>query len=237
MNTQSMLEQQVLSNVIELKTLQKAEPLPSTEEIREAWLQQRLGKFTASEFHRLLTYPNKAELPAGAMTYITEKAAERLTQCLQDNHFISPAMQWGLDYELEAIHTFQQQTGLTVTQTGSNQALLTLGDHIGGTPDGLIADDSGIEIKCPCSTTHFKYLGLESSSELKAAFPKYYWQVQGLLHITGRSNWYFVSYDPRYTCTQKQLHIIHIQPNGEDIAFLSSRLNQAVQVLNEYVTR
>lgn len=225
-------EQSILQNTLQLNTLERSEaPLKTLDEINREWMLERLGKFTASEFHRLTTAPTKKELPVGAITYATEKAVELLTEYL-DDHYTSKDMQWGIDHELDAITAFEQHSGLTVYQTGSEQQLILLNDSIGGTPDGLIGMDAGIEIKCPKSITHFKYLQLKTQEDLKVKCANYYWQIQGLLLITGRQYWYFVSYDPRYKNHNQTLHLLKITPDKNDQDFLLKRLYQIVTYRN-----
>lgn len=63
---------------------------------------------------------------------------------------------------------------------------------IGCSPDGLIGETSGIEIKCPKVETHVGYL-------LKGTLPKdYIAQVQGSMFVTGFNEWKFLSYRRRF---------------------------------------
>lgn len=229
MNAQDLnrFEQSILNGGADLSGFDKSEPLKTDEEIRREWLLERIGKFTASEFYKLTTAPTKKELPVGAITFTGEKVVEMLTEFLGEG-FVTKDMQWGIDHELEAIEEFEKRTGFKVYQTGINQKLMTLGKSLGGTPDGLIGKDSGTEVKCPKSTTHFKYLNIANQEELKATCPDYYWQIQGLLYITGRKNWYFISYDPRFKNKAQQLHFIKVKPNKEDQKFLTDRLTLAI---------
>jgi len=226
------LEQSILSGAAELSKMTKAAPLKTPEEIRSEWLQERVGKFTASEFHRLVTCPNKKELPVGAITYSTEKAVELLTEFFEDG-YISAAMQWGIDNELNAVNAFEERTLLNVEYTGSNQKFLTLGSNIGGTPDGLIRNQSGIEIKCPNPLTHFKYMLIKNNNDLKKVKPEYYWQIQGLMMITGCKKWHFISYDPRYKKPEHKIHIVEINADMEEQSFLSKRLSMAIDLRDE----
>jgi len=229
MNAQSIIsfEQSILNGGVDLAGFEKSAPLKTAEEIRRDWLLERIGKFTASEFYRLVTFPKKTELQPGAITYVSEKAAELLTE-FSDDGFTSWDMQWGKDHELGAVAEFEKRTGLKVTHTGNNQKFITLGENIGGTPDGLIGKRSGVEIKCPKSSTHFQYLSITNQEDLKNTCPNYYWQIQGLLHITKRKFWYFISYDPRFKDKQQQLHFIKIKPNLADQVFLYGRLEMAI---------
>ncbi|MBS3953668.1 MAG: YqaJ viral recombinase family protein [Methylomicrobium sp.] len=229
------LEQQLTGNVIDLSTAQRAEPIKTVEEIRQEWLKQRYGKFTASEFHRLMAYPNKpTELPAGAKTYALEKAIELLTE-FHEEPYINAEMQWGLDHELEAIAEFSKKIGRIVDKTGQQQAFITLKNDVGCTPDGLIGKTSGIEVKCPKSTTHFSYLSLKTAEDLKITKPDYYWQIQGSLWITRRLTWWFVSYDPRFKSPKHRLKILCIKRNPDDIDFLKYRLKMAIDYRNTLI--
>ncbi|SJM94968.1 lambda exonuclease family protein [Crenothrix polyspora] len=212
----------------DLSDLEDGEVIKSAEDIRAEWLQLRRGKFTASEFHRLMTCPSKQELPEGAKSYAIEKAVETLTEMDESDRYVSSAMQWGVDHEQAAIVAFTERTGHTVSATGENQRLILMADLIGCTPDGLIGDHAGIEVKCPNSKTHFGYCLMSTAAELKAVEPKYYWQIMGSLMITERQHWYFVSYDPRFYDAKKRLHIVKIARNDEDILALFERIDMAV---------
>jgi len=226
------LEQSILGGAADLSAMTKAAPLKTRDEIRADWLQERLGKFTASEFHKLTTAPTKKELPVGAVTYTTEKAVECLTEFIEEG-YVNQAMQWGLDHELEAIERFTEKTGIRTTKTGSEQEFIKLGTHVGGTPDGLIGINSGVEVKCPNSLTHFKYMKIKNGEDLKKVMPAYYWQIQGLMMITACRNWWFISYDPRYKKPEHQLHYIKIEFNDADVSFLSERIRLAIELKKE----
>lgn len=228
----SSFEQHILGGGVDLSALPAAAPIKTREERHLAWLQSRRGKFTASEFHRVMAYPDKNQLPKGGMTYALEKAVEAVADIDETDKFVSIDMQWGIDHELEAIELFTQRTGLSVDSTGERQQLLTKGDDMGCTPDGLIGNDSGIEIKCPKSKTHFEYSLLNSTEDLKECMPNYYWQIQGSLYITGRKNWHFVSYDPRFNAFQHKLKLLYIKRNEADIALLADRLALAIAYRN-----
>lgn len=224
------------------------------------WLASRRGVFTASEFHKLCSYregklikgtkarkgkngePDVEEVadtydteffPDGAKTYATEKAVEMLTMQDMTPTFKSKAMEWGSNTEAEAVEMIYNKYGLVVENYGDNQEFVKLNKDVGCTPDGLIDDDAGIETKCPESTTHIKYLQLQSVEELKELKPEYYWQIQGCMYVTGREKWLFVSYDPRFLCENLRLKVMIIYRDENDIAFLDKRIKQAIEYRNE----
>jgi len=200
-----------------------SEPIRTQDDRQREWLQQRWGKFTASEVHKLMASPDKDELPKGAMTYVMKVIAESLTEFRIDT-FISAAMEWGMINEPEAVDAFMGETGLVVTQCKDDQKFIAKG-HVGGTPDGLILSEfSGLEIKCPNSDTHLVYMEINTGTDLKDIAPAYYWQVHCLMMLTGSQHWYFASYDPRYKSEKHRLHISTIHTNIKDIDRLRQRL-------------
>jgi len=211
-----------------MTAMQKATPIKTRDEIKSEWLQQRLGKFTASEFHRLMAYPNKAEMPTGGITYVMEKVAESLIDPSDSEGFTSYDMQWGIDHEAEAVQAFMDKTGLVVDKHGLAQELITMGEHVGCTPDGLINSTHGLELKCPKSVTHIYYWAIKNSDDLKKHCPNYYWQAQGSMMIASREEWYFASFDPRFINPAHRLHIAKIAINIEDVVLLSNRLKMAI---------
>lgn len=198
------------------------------------WHHHRIGKFTASEIHRLMTEPkNKAQsLSEGAKTYVMEKAAERITgfPCKQ---FDSSATEWGNDHEDEARQMFTMKTSLIVEQIG----FVPYGDFAGGSPDGVIPMvKSGIEIKCPFnSSNHIDYLLIESDEQLKADHKEYYWQIQMNIMCNDAENWWFVSYDPRFPDEQR-MFIHKVERNEDDITRIKEKILAATDYLNTILT-
>ena len=214
---------------LELLNFGALEDAPELPDPTDAWLKERWGKFTASEMYRLMTNGKaKDSLSVGAMTYVREKAAEQLSE-FSSNAFSNAAMDWGVEHELEAVGQFEALTGIRVNHTGEHQQfILSECGHWGGTPDG-ITFDSGIEIKCPESKTHLLYLSVTDAAKLKAEEPKYYWQIQAYLALTGKNHWHFVSYDPRFYAEHLRLHHCVIERVQEDVELMLSRIAQAAK--------
>ena len=151
----------------------------------EAWHLARLGKPSASGFSKLITSTGKPS--ASAQGYISQLISERIMGAPQET-FQNEHMARGTALEPEARETYEFITGNTVDEVG-----FILGDteEYGCSPDGLIGEDGGLEIKCPAPHTHVSYL--RSPDRM----PNKYWQqVQGCLWVTGRSWWDFFSYHP-----------------------------------------
>ena len=190
---------------------------------REEWLEKRRGRFTASNFGKIMAGAKTAA------TYIAKVAAESLSQ-MPDESFTSRPMQWGIDHEAEAVQRFSEIYGLSPYMTGSAQELIVSGcGNLAGTPDGLINDDCGLEIKCPNPETHLSYFQVLTQSDLKSLKPEYYWQCYGYMLLTGRNNWHFISYDPRFYNTELQLHGILISAEQSELDLLRAKLDNAIK--------
>jgi hypothetical protein len=127
-------------------------------------------------------------------------------------------MDWGNEYELDAIEAYQTQTGQLVTLNDVIQHP-TL-NYVAGTPDGLIGEDGIIEVKCPYNSVNH-LMNLKSGAQLD----DYKYQIQGYLWITGRKWCDFVSYDPRFK-KDLQLAIYRVDRDQEMIDELAARVQE-----------
>lgn len=189
------------------------------------WLQKRVGKATASRFGDVMS-TKKAGETAARRDYRIELVVERLTG-QPTPFFESWAMRQGTEREPLARAAFEAHTGIFVTEVDfiEHHALMA-----GASPDGLIADDGGLELKCPTAATHFDYLRLP-----KGACPdEYEWQVHGGMWVTGRKYWYFASYNPEFP-PHLQLVIRKIERDEAKIAALETGVTVFLnEVLSDY---
>jgi len=184
------------------------------------WLAARLGIPSASMFAKIVT--TKGIWSASADAYINQLVAERLTgereEVFQSHHMLR-----GTELEPDARDLYSLMSDAEVTEVG-----FCLHDTLsaGCSPDGLIGEDGGLEIKCPAPSTHVEYLrgGVLPS--------KYKQQVMGCLWITGREWWDFVSYHP----TMKPL-IVRVERDEEYIAALEKCVTKAVNLIEENVEK
>ena len=118
------------------------------------WFEARLGKVTAS---RIIDVTGK--LKSGAYTqkrqdYLEQLVAERLSG-QPTRHFVTAAMQHGIEHEAEARAFYESKTGHLVEEVGFiDHPTIALA---GASPDGLINADGMVEIKCPSTTTHIDF--------------------------------------------------------------------------------
>lgn len=186
----------------------------------EKWFKDRLGKITASRFSDVLTKGQKGEeFGKTATGYAYEIIAERMTGISKPN-IKANALEWGTEWEIEARQTYETETFTKVHEVD----YVSLDNTIGGSPDGLIGDKGGIEIKCPYnSTVHLVNI-------LNRKCPKEYLpQVQGYMWITKREWWDFVSFDPRYK--KNRIVISRINRDNEYIKILSERLDKFQELI------
>ncbi len=146
-----------------------------------------------------------------ALGYVNDLVVERLTNEPQESIGNFKAIDWGNENEPEARALYCWRREATVNQVGFlPHCEEEFSQWVGGSPDGLIDDDGGVEIKCPFnSKNHVDYA-------LNGTVPRdYEHQIQGLLWVTGRSWWDFVSFDPRMPKLAR-ISIIRVQ-RDEDL--------------------
>lgn len=152
------------------------------------WLQARAGVVTASELDAVITPEFKARKGEGVTTYLAQKVAERWIGGSLPG-FQSIDMELGKILEDDAIPAYEFEYNEKITRVG---LLTTDCGRIGCSPDGLIGEDGGIEIKCPRADTHVRNL-------ITGQIPKeYIIQIHTGLYVTGRKWWKFMSYHRRF---------------------------------------
>lgn len=181
----------------------------------DEWYQARLGKATGSKFHDVCSFTRSGE-SASRRNYRYQLIAERLTGVVQPT-YTSSAMQWGIDNEPVARLAYEMKTGYTVQEAGFLVSEIL--PDAGISPDGLIGQDGGVEIKCPEIATHIETLTKNRIPE------QYIEQIDGAMWVTGRKWWDFVSYDPRLP-EDLQLVIIRRERNENAIQELESNLRE-----------
>jgi hypothetical protein len=152
------------------------------------WHAARRGLPTASRFDLILTAA-KGEPSKSQEKLIAELIAESIEPPEQGfirTERMTPEMEQGLRLEGEARSSFELEfANAPVSEVGFVLADCEL---YGGSPDALVGEDSGVEIKCPNLSTHIGYVRA-------GVLPlDYKCQVHGSMIITGRPTWHFFSY-------------------------------------------
>lgn len=189
----------------------------------EEWLAERVGFATASRFKDIMATIKTGEA-AARRNYRAQLVVERLTGKQQDS-FQNDAMRHGTETEPDARIAYEATTGKLVGEVGFIKHNII---SAGCSPDGLIGEDGGLEIKCPYQTAiHIETLLTGMPSEHIA-------QIQGAMWITGRKWWDFVSFDPRLP-EHLQLRIERIERDASFIAKLESQVEIFLREVNENV--
>ncbi len=190
------------------------------------WHAIRLGKVTASRMADVVGR-TKTGYGAGRKNYMAELVAERLTGTRSEG-FTNAAMQWGTDMEPDARAAYQFHANTRVEQVGFLPHP-TIGDT-GASPDGLVAADGMVEIKCPNTATHIETLLGGSVPE------KYYLQMQWQMACSGRQWCDFASFDPRLP-ESMSLYVQRIPRDDARIAELETEVVGFLSELRDTVDR
>lgn len=201
------------------------------------WHDVRLGRFTASEFWKLMGTPRgKTEdhLTDTGISYVNEKVAEIVTG--QQKIVTSWAIEWGSDQEFNAIKEYEARNRYKVSRAG----FVSFGEHAGGTTDGYMPDQF-IEVKCPYNSDHhIEFLQCETAQDLKDMEPKYFWQIQANLLFNaskGINEAVFISFDPRVLKAELQLHSFIIEPDKDAFELIGIKLGAAIKLKQEILTK
>jgi len=222
----------------------------------QAWDVLRLGKFTASAFHKLISEPrSKADKDAGLFsqvgeTYILDRALESFTG-VPINEATSRSMEHGNDFEHEAImHVWESYYGNDADPSTSlvlKPNFVPYQQHAGGSPDAYIKVSDiwyGLEVKCPYNTVnHYWHCQVNDADSLKDIAPIYYWQcafhvwLQKIRSVYMHeewsrmpictTSWKFASYDPRIPDGWR-CHIATITPSADDLLLITDKLHKAI---------
>ena len=162
-----------------------------TEQGTQAWFDARRGKITASMFAVATSTTRGGSPTEAARQYAIRVAADRLGWG-SGPRGSSKEMQHGTETEPRArlFYIEQMPASLSIEMVGF---LLHPGHpEFGGSPDALLGEDGGLEIKSPYHVhRHWSHL---CEIEQGRVPDEYKAQVQGLLWITGRKWWDFMSF-------------------------------------------
>lgn len=149
------------------------------------WHAIRAGIVTASVFAKVKAKGKEGGESVGRRDLMLRLAGEILTGEPGPEGYRNADMDRGNEQEAEAraLYTF---TYGPVKRVG-----FVKNGRMGCSPDSLIGEDSGLEIKCAIPAVQIDRL-------LKGRVPpEHVWQVQGSMLVTGRPTWTFMSYCPK----------------------------------------
>lgn len=196
----------------------------------DQWLLDRAGKFTGSEFGKLLGRKKDGTPLKARSDLIWQVVVERHTG-LPELGPDSYSMRWGKDVEPYAREAYEIDTGLVVAQSPFIKHPRF--PFAGCSPDGLVGADGGIESKCPKSSA------IHLARFIDGMEDEHLPQVQGAMWVTGRPWWDFVSYDPRCK-EERRFFRVRVKRDDVYIKKLEEEVIKAeaeVQVLIEKLSR
>lgn len=193
------------------------------------WFKEREGRFTASKINRLLGKESLARTKQSIDTYAFEKAIETLYGREEDT-YISEDMQRGISHEPLAFSLFKDLKSyefLDVKEVG----FYKFGDHAGASPDGLVSDNSNLEIKCPRRNKFFKIV----ANGISEVDKDYIAQQQMQMLCTGTEKSYFLNY---YLENNIQYwHEIIIERDEKMIDLIKHRIVTATEIKLDYIEK
>ncbi len=159
------------------------------EQRTEEWHAARKGRITASSVGAILGHAPYATRDDVMRRMVREWVGAE--QEFEGNI----ATEYGTRNEAGALTEYVMETGNAVEAVG----FITREDWAGCSPDGLIGEYGGLEIKCPFG------LRKDETPAFKSVFdqPHYFDQVQFSIWVTNRSWWNFYQWSPNGTSMEK----------------------------------
>lgn len=155
----------------------------------DEWRAVRVGKITATDAKALLSKGRGGEDALGKAQLRDRLAIEWLRGIAVTERapFESEDMRLGRALEPAAILAYEVATGEIVTPVGF---VYRKDLPIGCSPDGLVGDEGGVEVKCPKPSTYLKTV------RARTVPSEYLPQIIHSLYVTGLAWWDFCSYCP-----------------------------------------
>lgn len=190
------------------------------------WHRARAGVISASNF-KVAREKVKTGAPSAAAKKLAAKLAiERICGEPQEDVFETWAMRRGTELESQAISAFEVEFGHSVESIGF---CTTDCKKFGASPDGLIGEAEGCEVKCPISGEQIIKVLLEDDPS------DYLDQVHGNLWITGRQAWHLIIYTPQLDGVNRSMSVFKIERDEDYIQKLVADLNAFDALIEDYV--
>ncbi len=191
----------------------------------EEWFAARAGLPTASEFKTVQANGKGGSESITRAKYMRQLAGEILTGEPAPAGYSNDHMLRGQEQEDDARRLFSLITDLDPIRVGFVRE-----GRAGCSPDSLISEDAGLEIKCAIPAVQIERL------QLGRLPPEHVAQVQGSLWVTGRQHWHFVSYCPRLPplIVRVERDEGYIAKLAEAVAAFNDELDNIVQSIRTY---
>ena len=184
----------------------------------EEWFKARNGKMTASNAHTI------SVAGKGLDTYIA-KIVSDMFAAHKEEGYKSKEMERGSELESQAKAIYELEHSLEIENVG----FIEYSSYVGCSPDGLIGESGGIEIKCINNASYFKLLIGEEEPD-----SGYVWQCMMCLMITNRAWWDLVFYNPNF---KKSTIVFRILPDAAKINKLKIGLAIGEEKINALISK
>jgi putative phage-type endonuclease len=188
-----------------------------------AWFAERTGCLTASRMADAMDVLKSGKESAARRALKIEILAERLTGDVVP-HFVTGAMQHGIDTEPAAKAAYSAKTGALITEQGFIRHASI--EHFGASPDGRLDAKTGIEIKCPTTPKHLAWL---LAGEVPAEHKP---QMIAQCVCAKFESVEFVSYDPRMP-ERLRLFVVRFTPTADERAAVEKAAQEFLAEVEE----
>ena len=190
----------------------------------EEWKAARAGSLGASSLHEVIA-KTKSGWSASRANRMAALLVERLTGVPQDT-FQNSAMLHGIETEPEARAAYEFRMNANVQTVGLVYHPVLDGTH--ASPDGLVGDNGGLEIKCPQPAAHLDALLGEPIPD------KYVVQMQWMMRCCDRAWCDYVSYSPAFPESMRLL-ITRVRRDDTRVAELEKEVEAFLSELDAKV--
>lgn len=187
------------------------------EQQSEEWFSIKKGKMSASYAQQI------GNCGKGLETYIMQIISDKFSTGERED-LISKDVERGNELEPIARGYYEMENGVEVMEVG----FVEYNEYCGCSPDGLVGDDGGIEIKCPNDSNYFKILMTDQIDS------KYMWQIQMNLLITGRKWWDFIAYNPNF---KRLFYVKRVFPNMSMQSDLRSGISMGEDIMRKMISK
>lgn len=189
------------------------------------WQMERVGKVTASRISDVMATGKGGAPSVTRQNYMAELISERLAGFPYET-YSNAAMAWGTETEPDARAHYEFVNDVTVEEVGLiNHPLI---ENAAASPDGLVGLDGLVEIKCPNTATHIKFL---QTQELDR---RYVFQMQWQMSCAERAWCDFVSFDPRLP-TNLSYRSKRVMRDSEVISLLEDNVREFLSETDQTV--
>lgn len=161
----------------------------------EMWLKVKLGVLSASNASKIVAKKDSET----RLTYMCELIAQICTGEIEELN--SKYLDWGKNNEAAARSSYEFESGFEIKEVPF--VFLDESFRVGASPDGLIGNNTAVEIKCPYNATnHIKFL---TDDKIK---PEYLWQINFSMFVLGCDQYHFCSFHPNMKKHQLKINIV-----------------------------